>query len=111
MENQFEREKVEKLHKSGEATAEAIEAITGVLVLDQELKGSDADGDFVVIKRTNNKETGNPEIQYIRTSNPNDHDGVDDGTYSFTIPYVVNNEATQTEPSQETQPEAETAVN
>ena len=114
MENQFDFLAIEAAYEASivkeegkpdysTLTAEAIESITWPLAVNEELKATDEQGDLCTIVNTGS------EIHYIHRSNREEWQA---GVIEFKVPLVANNEdATQTEPSQETQPEAETAVN
>ena len=98
MPKEFDWKKIEKLHKASikeveeweekpaPLTLKAIEEITWELTFNEELKTGDADGDLVTIIKTTTPEPESKNIvHYIRRSKPNDTDGVDDGTYEFTL--------------------------
>lgn len=80
----FDYKAIEELFEAGNATLETIEAITGELVHNVELKTQDADGDLVTIIKTTTPEWENV-IEYVRRSHPKDNDGVDDGVFTFTV--------------------------
>lgn len=83
MENQFDYQAVEKLHAEGNATVEAIEAITWPLAVNEELKATDEQGDLCTIVNTGS------EIHYIHRSNREEGQA---GVVEFKVPLVVNNE-------------------
>lgn len=81
MENQFDRQAIEALEVK---TLESIEAITGPLEVNQELKALDWDKDLCTIIKTQTPE-GKNVIEYVRRTHRDDTDGEDDGVVTFTV--------------------------
>ncbi len=65
-------------------TIETIEAITWPLGFNVEIKAFDNDGDLVTLIKTTDTEW-KQVIEYVRRTNRNDNDGIDDGAVSFTV--------------------------
>lgn len=97
----FDRKAVEELWNTANATEETIEAVVGKLVMNEELKTGDEEGDLVTIMRTMTVE-GVEVINYDRRTTREENDKL-----SFQIVIGREAEATQTEPADEQSEPAE----
>lgn len=78
MENQFNWQAIEKLHAEGNATVESIEAITWPLVVGDDLKATDEQGDLISLLVENDK------IVYSHMSNREEWQA---GVVHFELPF------------------------
>lgn len=97
----FDRKAVEELWNTANATEETIEAVVGKLVMNEELKTGDEEGDLVTIMRTMTVE-GVEVINYDRRTTREENDKL-----SFQIVIGREAEATQTEQADEQSEPAE----
>lgn len=98
---EFDRQAVEALRNEANATKETIEAVVGKLVMNEELKTGDEEGDLVTIMRTMTVE-GVEVINYDRRTTREENDKL-----SFQIVIGREAEATQTEQADEQSEPAE----
>lgn len=77
----FNRKAIEELEVKN---LENIEAITGALTHNVELKAFDWDHDLCTIIKTTNTD-GVDVIEYVRRSNTKDNNGIDDWVFAFTV--------------------------
>lgn len=98
---EFDRQAVEALRNEANATEETIEAVVGKLVMNEELKTGDEEGDLVTIMRTMTVE-GVEVINYDRRTTREENDKL-----SFQIIIGREAEATQTEQADEQSEPAE----
>lgn len=99
---EFDRKAVEELWNTANATEETIEAVVGKLVMNEELKTGDEQGDLVTIMRTMTIE-GVEVINYDRRTTREEND-----SFSFTI--VIGKEETETVEAEEEKAEESEAV-
>lgn len=90
----FDRKAVEELWNASNATEETIEAVVWKLVMNEELKTGDEEGDLVTLMRTLTVE-GVEVINYDRRTTREEND-----KFSFQIVIWREAEATQTEPAE-----------
>ena len=76
----FDYKKIEELYFAKQHTLDNIEAITGVLELNKELKAIESDWDLVTIIKTKLPE-GQLVVEYVRRT----HRGAEKDQLSFTI--------------------------
>lgn len=97
----FDFNKIEEIYKAGEATEENIEAVTGKLEFNKELKTEDDQGDLVTIIRTKNND-GQEVIEYVRRTTREEND-----SFAFTVA-IGSNEVADEVAEAETEVEPET---
>ena len=91
---EFDRQAVEELWNTSNATEETIEAVVWKLVMNEELKTGDEEGDLVTIMRTMTVE-GVEVINYDRRTTREENDKL-----SFQIVIGREPETTQEEPAE-----------